>query len=307
MELRHLRYFVAVAEELNFTRAAERLHIAQPPLSQQIRQLEDELGVALFHRTKHSVRLTDPGRAVLEEARRTLAQAERVAVTARRSAQGLAGDLNVGFSSSAPHAMLPEILRAFRARFPQVSLKLHELSTEQQMRLLAAGTLDVGFVRLPVENPSGSLTVRPVLREALILALPKGHRLERQRTVSVPSLAKEPFILVPRHVAPGLYDQIDNMCRRAGFKPRVVQEALQVQTMISLVSAGLGIAVVPASLQSLHLKRVVYRPLRNSLAVTEMGVAYERENHSSVLRSFLSVVSAVTNMERFSDIPAALT
>ena len=293
MELRHLRYFVAVAEELNFTRAAGRLHIAQPPLSQQIRQFEEELGVVLLYRTKHHVQLTDAGRAVLAEARRALAQADKVAIVARRSAQGMAGDLNIGFSSSAPHTVLPKILRAFRSRFAAITLKLHELSTEQQLECLAAGSIDVGFIRLPVENTDASLIVKPILREALVLAVPKGHALARLRVVPVRSLAKAPFIRFPRRIAPGLYDQIDSMCCRAGFKPRIVQEALQIQTTISLVAAGLGIAIVPESIRSLHPEQVVYRPLIRPAAMTEMGLAYEGENNSPVLRVFLDVVATM--------------
>jgi len=293
MELRHLRYFVVVAEELNFTRAAGRLHIAQPPLSQQIRQFEDELGVMLLHRTKHIVQLTGAGRAVLVEARRALAQAEKVAIVARRSAQGLAGDLNIGFPSSAPHTVLPKILRAFRSRFAVVTLKLHELSTQEQIEWLTAGRIDVGFIRLPVENLDASLMVKPILREALVLAVPKGHALGRLRSVPVGSLANAPFIRFPRHIAPGLYNQIDWMCGRAGFRPRVVQEALQIHTTISLVAAGLGVAIVPESIGSLHPEQVVYRPLIRPTAMTELGIAYDGENNSPVLRAFLGVVTTV--------------
>lgn len=292
MELRHLRYFVAVAEELNFTRAAAQLHIAQPPLSQQIRQLEEELGVLLLDRTRRHVRLTDVGRAVLAEARRALARAGKVAIVARRCAQGLAGDLDIGFSSTAPHAVLPRILRAFRSRFDSITVKLHELSSEQQLAALVAGKIDAGFIRLPAENAPDALVVKEILREALIVALPKGHALSRRRALPVRLLAGAPFIRFPRHVAPGLYDQIDSMCSRAGFRLRVVQEALQIPTTIGLVGAGLGIAIVPQSISALHPEHVVYRPLRPAVT-TAMGVAYEKENPSPVLRAFLGVVLAV--------------
>lgn len=290
-ELRHLRYFVAVAEELSFTRAAARLHIAQPPLSQQIRQFEDDLGVKLFDRTKHQVRLTEVGRAVLEEAQRTLVQAGRVAVAARRAAEGQTGSLTVAFSSSMPHTVLPRVLRAFRSRFPGVNLSLQERSTEEQIELLRSGSVDVGFLRLPVDDPEGRLVVQPILTERLILALPKGHRLAKRRAVAVKSLAKEPFVSLPRHAAPGLHEQIEAMCRRAGFRPIVSQEAQQIQAIIGLVSAGLGVAIVPASIQSLHRKQVVYRPIQGPPAITRMAVAYEAENASPAFRSFLRVVA----------------
>jgi DNA-binding transcriptional LysR family regulator len=291
MELRHLRYFVAVAEELHFSRAAERLHIAQPPLSQQIRRLEDELGVRLFERTRRRVLLTDAGRMVLEEARRTLAQAARVVNVARRSAEGAAGFLRIGFSSSAPYTTLPAILRRFRAQFPDVKLSLFERSSEEQVELLAADAIDAAFVRRPVENAPASLIVKTILREPLVLALPQSHRLRRRRAVEVRALADESFILFPRHAAPGLYDQIAAMCRRAGFQPTVAQEAVQMQTIVSLVSAGLGVAIVPASIRKLHRERVAYRELIPAGAMTEMAVAYDRGNRSRVLQSFLRVAA----------------
>jgi len=291
IELRHLRYFVAVAEELNFTRAAARLHMAQPPLSQQIRQLEEVLGVRLFDRTKHEVRLTDAGRAALAEARQTLAQAERVRIAARRVSEGVTGTLGVGFPGSFPHTTLPEILRAFRTKFPGVRLSLQECSTEEQLELLAAGKIDVGFVRLPVENAPESLAVKPILREPLIVALPKKHPLARRTKVTLRALAEEPFILFPRHAAPGLYDQIEAICRRARFKPAVAQEATQIQTIVSLVSAGLGVAIVPRSMQTLHREHVVYRPLAGRSVMTEMAIAYEKDNPSMALKSFLAAVS----------------
>ena len=295
MELRHLRYFVAVAEELHFSRAAERLHIAQPPLSQQIMQLEDELGVRLLERTRRRVMLTDAGRLVLEEARRTLAQAERVVSAARRAAEGSIGFLRVGFSSSAPYTTLPAILRSFRAQFPEVALNLFERSTEEQVELLAAGAIDVAFVRRPVENAPESLIVKTILRERLVLALPHDHKLRNRRSVEVRSLRSEPFILFPRHAAPGLYDQIDSICGRAGFKPKVAQEAVQMQTIVSLVSAGLGIAIVPASVSNLHRERVVYRSLRPANAWTEMAVAYDQNSRSKVLQAFLRVTAKISD------------
>jgi DNA-binding transcriptional LysR family regulator len=290
MEMRHLRYFVAVAEELHFSRAADRLHIAQPPLSQAIRQLEDELGVRLFARTKRRVQLTDAGRILVEEARRTLAQADRVISTARRTADGSAGFLRVGFSSSAPYTILPSILRSFRAQFHDVKLNLFERSTEEQIELLASGAIDVAFVRRPLENAPEFTIVKTIWREPLMLALPNNHPLRRERSVNARALAHEAFILFPRHAAPGLYDQITSICSGAGFAPQVAQEATQMQTIVSLVSAGLGVAIVPASIRNLHRERVVYRPIGPGTVMTEMAVAYDRTNSSNVLENFLQVV-----------------
>lgn len=298
MELRHLRYFIAVAEELSFSRAADRLHMAQPPLSQQIRQLEDELGVPLFSRTRRRVELTEAGQAVLPEARRVLDQAQSVVRIARRFVAGELGKLKVGFSSSAAYGLMPAILRTFRIRFPEVSLILEEHSTEKQIAMLAEHFLDVGFVRLPVEDAPAALTFKTIVREPLILALPGKHRLARRRTVPMAALAEEPFIVVARQAAPGLYDQIEILCGRAGFKPKVAQQASEIQTIVGLVSAGLGIAVVPASARGLQSGRVAYRPLAPASAFTAMALAYGNENRSAVLGSFLDIADRIIQRRR---------
>ena len=261
MELRHLRYFIAVAEELNFTRAAERLHMAQPPLSQQIRQFEEEIGAALLDRSGRRVKLTQTGEAVLAEARNALSQANRIPAIARRAAEGLVGTLRVGFSSAAAQTVLPKVVRALRLSVPQLKLELREMSTAHQLESLSQARIDAGFVRLPLENPDPSLAVRSVFREPLILAIPRGHSLARSGAVPSKALAKAPFIRFPRHVAPGLYDQIERVFARSGFKPNVVQEALQIQTTISLVAAGIGIAIVPRSARNLGSRHIVYRSL----------------------------------------------
>jgi DNA-binding transcriptional LysR family regulator len=290
MELRLLKYFIAVAEELHFTRAADRLHIAQPPLSQQIKQLEEELGARLLERSKRQVELTIAGKAVLEEARRTIAQAERVAIVARRAVRGEVGELSVGFSSSAPYTMLPAIIRTFRARYADVKLTLHEGSTEDLIAKLRAGAIDAGFVRAPSGEDAAGLAVMPILREPLVAALPQGHRLRRQKQVAIRALKGEQFVLPPRHAAPVLYDQIIGLCRRGGFEPRVAQEATQMQTIVSLVSAGLGVAIVPASIQELHRARVLYRSLQPNDVMTEMALVYDAGSRSQVLRVFVELV-----------------
>lgn len=286
MELRHLRYFVAVAEELGFSRAADRLHMAQPPLCQQIRQLEQELGMQLFARTRRRVELSQAGRELLPEARRVLDQAESLVRTARRFVAGEIGSLKVGFSGAAAYAVMPAMLRKFRARFPNVALSLEEHTTERQIALLASHELDAGLVRLPVQDAPAALEFKTIVREPLLLAMPHRHRLSRGRSVAVTALAGEPFIVVARQAAPGLYDQIENLCRRAGFKPTIVQQATEIQTIVGLVSAAMGIAIVPASVRGLQGGRVIYRPLRPS-QFTAMALVYNRENHSAVLGSFL--------------------
>jgi DNA-binding transcriptional LysR family regulator len=213
---------------------------------------------------------------------------------ARRFVAGEMGNLKVGFSSSAAYAIMPAILRTFRTRFPEVTLTLEERSTEEQLALLAVHQLDVGFVRLPVENAPVALTFKTIVREPLILALPHKHRLGRRRTVPMTALGEEPFIVVARQAAPGLYDQIEMLCRRAGFKPRVARQAMEIQTIVGLVSAGLGIAIVPASVRGLQGGGVVYRPLAPASAFTEMALVHNRENHSAALGSFLDTVSDFT-------------
>ncbi len=293
MELRQLRYFVAVAEALNFSRAAEHLHIAQPPLSQQIRQLEAELGVQLFLRTKRRVQLTDAGQIILSEARRTLQQAERLRQIAQQTRCGEVGRLAIGFASSAPYTLLPAMLRCFRQQFPQVCLSLQELSRERQIQRLDEGSLDVGFMRPPVEDREAALSVELILREPLVVALPETHRLAQQAEVPIQALAREAFVLFPRLVAPGLYDQILGACQRAGFRPQVAQEATQMQMIISLVSAGLGVALVPASMQNLQRAQVLYRNLLPGTDTTEMALVHRQDNPSPVLPAFLSVVRAL--------------
>ena len=293
MDLRHLRYFLAVADQLSFSRAAQRLNIAQPPLSQQIQRLERELGVILFTRTHRRVELTSAGRAILDCARRAVAQADQVTQLARQVAHGEAGVLRLGFSSAALYthlpAILPAILRAFRGRYPQVILNLFERSSEQQVAMLADGALDAAVVRLPIENAPRPLAVKSLLREPLVLAIPRRHQLANRARVPIRALNSEPLIIFPRHVAPGLYDQIAGLCRDAGFAPNVAQEAAEIATMVSLVSVGLGAAIVPNSVRNLQRAMVRYRELVPT-AMTELAFAYEADNSSAVLRSFVDTV-----------------
>ncbi len=286
-ELRHLRYFVAVAEELHFGRAAERLHMSQPPLSMQIQALERSLGVQLLVRTQRQVSLTRAGEAFLRESRQILARLEAAARLARRVSRGEVGELAVGFVSSADYNVLPPLLREFRQRAPDVRLTLHESTTDRQLEALVQGRLDVGFVLPPVEDPR--IAYRAVHREPLLVALPSRHGLARRRgPVPMDRLADQPFILFPRELAPGLYDDIVSFCRSAGFSPRVEQEAVQMQTILSLVSAEMGVALIPASLVHLGRTGVTCKPLREAAPQTEIGIAWRRDDSLATLHLFLA-------------------
>jgi len=288
MQLRHLRYFVTLAEELHFGRAAEKLHISQPPLSMQIRALEDELGVMLFNRTQRHVALTQAGHALLGEARQILARVEQAVLITRRAGRGEIGELAVGFISVADYNVLPVVLREFRRRYPLVNLTLREATTDAQVRDLVAGRLDVGFLLPPVAEPA--LESVAILREPLIVALPEKHPLAmKPGKLALEKLKDAPFILFPRPNAPGLYDDVVSCCKAAGFSPRVEQEAIQMQTIISLVSAELGVALIPASLTNLRRTGVVYKALRQQSPLTEIHLAWRRGDELPALRVFVDL------------------
>jgi len=292
MELRHLRYFVTVAEELHFGRAANRLHLSQPPLSMQIKALESELGTRLLERSQRKVELTPAGAVFLREAREILVRVEQAAAAAQRAGRGEIGEITVGFVSIADYNVLPPVLSEFRAHHPGVRLNLREATTDTQLRELAEQRIDVGFVLGPISD--GSLATRPLLREPLVAALPERHAHARTRgALALARLADSPFILFPRHMAPGLYDDVVSFCRRAGFSPRVEQEAVQMQTIISLVSAGLGVALIPASMRNLGRTGVVYRGLREKSPETEILVAWRHADTGPALMRFLESVDVV--------------
>lgn len=292
MELRHLRYFVTVAEELHFGRAAQKLHLSQPPLSMQIKALEQELGVQLLLRTQRRVELTAAGEVFLEEAREILARVEQARSAALRAARGEVGELTVGFVTIADYNLLPQALSQFRAQSPGIRLVLREATTDVQLRELSEGRMDVGFLLSPVKDER--LDVLPLLREPLVAALPERHSLARGRgPLALRRLADAAFILFPRHMAPGLYDDVVSFCRSAGFSPRVEQEAVQMQTIVSLVSAGLGVALIPASLRHLGRTGVVYRQLREVSPLTEIALAWRARDARPTLQRFLAAVRQV--------------
>jgi DNA-binding transcriptional LysR family regulator len=261
MELRHLRYFRTVASELHFGRAAEKLHIAQPPLSHQIRQLETELGFELFNRTKRSVALTPAGQVFLTQVDRIFQQLEQAIEIGRKTSRGELGQISIGFVGSATYNILPSILQQFRDRYPQVHIELHELTTDRQLIWLHEGRIDIGLMRPPIIEPDVSSQV--IFQESLVVALPVTHQLATMATIDLASLATEPFILFPRQLAPGLYDPIITICQAAGFSPLVVQECIQMQTIVSLVSANMGVSILPESIQEVQRYGVVYKPIQD--------------------------------------------
>jgi DNA-binding transcriptional LysR family regulator len=293
MELRHLRYFIAVAEEGHVTRAAERLGMQQPPLSQQIRALERELDVQLFRRRPRGVELTDAGSALLAEARAILASIDHASAVTRRTARGEQGRIAVGFTSSAPfHPFVPRVIRAYRDAFPLVALTLEEGGTIELIDDLRDERIDVAFVRTAIADQEG-LVVSPLLQEPMVLALPRAHMLARRTSkgVSLKALADETFIVYRRHSGPGLYDAILAACHAAGFSPRVGQEAPRIVSTLNLVAAGLGISLVPESLQRMRMDGVMFRRIGGGAQPrAPLYLASRRGETSAAVRRFLELV-----------------
>jgi DNA-binding transcriptional LysR family regulator len=286
VELRQLRYFVAVAEELHFRRAAARLHISQPPLSQQIAALERELGCRLLERTRRRVALTPAGAAFLRDARAMLAELEVAASTARAIDAGQAGVLRVSFVGSALLSLVPGIVQRFRRGRPDVELELRERSTVEQLRALDAGVVDVGLVRPPIEaHPQ--LRTELVLRERTIAALPEAHPLTRMRRIPLRRLAAEPLVLFPREQAPGYHDLLTDSLAATGRTPQVAQYAPEMMTIIGLVAAGIGVSPVAASVAHLALDGVAYRPLSGAPA-TELLAVTRTADASALARAFVA-------------------
>jgi DNA-binding transcriptional LysR family regulator len=288
MEFRHLRYLVAVAEELHFGRAAIRLNISQPPLSQQIRQLEEELRVQLFQRNKREVRLTEAGKRIVAEAYRVLGQIDHFSRVAAQAGEGAIGHLSVGVPGGV-NEILVDTLRLVAKRYPGVRLELQYLTTGMQIEALREGRIQVGFLNLPVQEPA--LVLETVKKEPLWLAMPKGHPLARHRRVPLEAMKNVGVILFPRRVAPGLHDAITGMCRNAGVNLNAIHETDSVVASLTLVSADLGVAFCTPSVRSLW-PEVAFRPLESSVQV-EQAVAYRRDAQSPALGTFLSVVRQV--------------
>jgi DNA-binding transcriptional LysR family regulator len=288
VELRQLRYFIAIAEEGSFSRAAQRLHVSQPPLSTQIKALEQELGAQLLTRNNRGVALTAAGQVFYQEVRSVLMRLDGACTKAVQADRGDVGMLSIGFVSIADYSVLPPALKSFRAQFPLVEVQLHELTTDAQIRELRAGRLDLGLGLAPVEEPD--LEFRTVLREELVLAAPAGQVTAKADGVDLRTLSKASFIVPPRDIAPGLYDLTISRCRAAGFAPRIVQNARQMQTVIGLVSCGMGLALVPASVRNLKRAGVSYQALRGRPALIDLGILRRRDSENTFGQHFISAL-----------------
>jgi LysR family transcriptional regulator, benzoate and cis,cis-muconate-responsive activator of ben and cat genes len=291
MELRHLRYFVAIGEELNFTRAAERLRIAQPPLSQQIRQLEEELGVTLLQRNSRPLRLTEAGELLLARARALLADFEVAVADVRRIGRGQAGKLNVGFVGSAMFAGLPDMIGAYREQYPDVELALDEMLAAEIADALQRRRIDVGFTRPPLLPESG-VAQRVILEEPYVAALPRAHPLAASRAIALSELSDEAFVLYPARPEPSVTGLIIAACQAAGFTPRLAQEVLHLQTAIGLVAAGVGVSLVPEAVARAQGSRgVSYVPLTPPAVIGPLAIAWREEDVSPALQRFLALVA----------------
>lgn len=293
-DFRQLRYFIAIAEELSFTRAALRLHISQPPLSQQIQSLEHDLGVRLLERTKRSVALTEAGRVFLDQARQILFKADEARSQVLAAAAGYSGQLRLAYTVSVSfHPALPRALLRFGQIAPNVHLQLNEMYTEPQLSALLADQIDVGFVRNePVnERDARGLRLTVIDREPLLLALPSGHALAEQPGLRMAQVAEDAFVAQPRALSATLYDQLVRLAAAAGFQPRIVQHAQQINGLLALVAAGLGLALVPASMRAVRLAGISYVPLEDADAYLLLAVASRIGDQSPALLQFLSTVT----------------
>jgi DNA-binding transcriptional LysR family regulator len=286
-ELRQLRHFIAVAEKLHFGQAAVAVGISQPPLSRSIQDLERRVGVRLLHRTRRHVELTREGAAFLREAKRVVDLLEAAVLQVQQMAAGEGGCLTVGFIPLADYGVLPRLLKAFKASHPKITLALREMLSPEQIMGLTSKELDIGLVIPPVSAQEFEHLV--LQREQFVMALPAGHRLARGRgALAVRQIASEPFVQVPRERSPGLHDTISRLTAAAGFVPRVAQEAIQMQTVVSLVSSGLGVALVPSSVANLGRQGVVYKPLSDTHDPVEIWLVWRRGHLESAARSFVA-------------------
>jgi DNA-binding transcriptional LysR family regulator len=291
IELRHLRYFAAVAEELHFGRAAELLHLAQPPLSQQIRKLEQIVGYPLFTRTSRSVKLTGAGEVFLERARRTLRNVQEDLEEARSLGRGEAGFLRVGFIGSSMLTSLPAMLGEYRRAYPAVQLQLHEAHTSEVMRAVASGQWDIGILR--DGGPSEALQVKTMFSEPFFAVVPAAHPLAARHNISAAALRDEPFVFFPALAGTRAYEKPVSLCEKHGFRPRVVQEAPQWLTLLRLVDAGLGVTIAPACVRQVSTPGVVFLRLRGADVSSDIELAYRAGDQRPIVKAFTSIATAI--------------
>jgi DNA-binding transcriptional LysR family regulator len=288
MELRHLRYFVAVAEELHFTRAAERLGIKQPPLSCQIRQLERELGTSLFRRLTRGVELTEAGALLLDEARGILDQVERIKAAVQSRARGETGCVRLGFAdATCVQPLVPGLIRAYHQRYPSVLIMPEQSETLLLVAGLRSGMIDVAFVRPPLSDGEG-VEVAPLVEEPMVIVLPESHPRAGDRSMPLAALAEETLILFPRTLGPGLHDAIIASCQRAGFSCKLGPEAPQTTSTIHMVAAGYGVSIVPQSFAQIHLAGIAYIRIEGEAPRAPIGLAFRRGDHSTIVRNFVA-------------------
>jgi DNA-binding transcriptional LysR family regulator len=288
MELRHIRYFLAVAEERHFTRAAAKVGIGQPPLSQQIKDLEGEVGAALFHRLAHGAELTEAGKAFLAGVKEMPLIAEKATMAARRAARGETGSLRVGFTPSATfNVVVPSAIRTFRRVFPEIHLTLEEANTTRLVDGLREGTLDAVFLR-PGTPGTEELQLRRLPEESMVVALPESHPAAALGEIDLAMLKDDPFLLFPREIAPTVYDTVVDACRMAGFEPVISQLAPHFSTIVNLVAAELGVSIVPASMTQVRVAGMAYRQIAGRSPTMGLALAYRRGETSPVVRNFIA-------------------
>ena len=292
MKLQQLRFFITVAEELGFSKAAAKLHVAQPSLSVQIKALEEELGARLFERDKHHVFLTQAGKKFQQHARALLDMAETAKFEARSAAAGEMGTLDFGYTASAIFSsVLARVLRLFRERHPQALLTLHELTSVEQFHGLLEHKLDIGVLRRPdIRTPVG-LQISEWYRTPLVVAIPHDHALARRQSLTVAELKGDSFIMYPREAGTGIYWQVMDLCAKAGFRPRVAREVLESSTLIGLVAAGVGIAIVPADMNCIRFEGIEYKRLADAEAYSTLYLACREADDSVHLRTLLKMLN----------------
>lgn len=293
MELRQLQYFLAVAQELNFSQAARRLNMAQPPLTRQIRQLEQELGVQLFERNSRRVELTEVGSVFVEEARRILEQVEQSITITQRASRGEVGRLVIAFEGSSAYDVIPLSLKAYRERFPDVEVVVLGMTTNQQVEALHNSQIQLGFVVPPLQGQVEDLELEAIIQAPLIVALPESHPLAAKSIIKVRSLAQEALIIGQRHSGCGFYDQVIAACRRAGFSPIIGQEVNEMQVLLGLVAAGFGVAILPESAKQFQRSGVVYRELQPASSEVALAIAWRRDDQFPALHNFLSIIREI--------------